>query len=104
MTSSETNATAAALTQVGIKYTTQVQVVSTQRGMPAAGVLKPGDIITKVNGVPIDSVTGLSRQIRAQGAGQPLRLTVIRQTGRRNWSASRRCGARVIRSSASSSR
>jgi Lon-like protease len=80
MTSSETNATAAALTQVGIKYTTQVQVVSTQPGMPAAAVLKPRDIITKVNGVPIDSVTGLSRQIRAQGAGQPLRLTVIRQT------------------------
>jgi PDZ domain-containing protein len=79
MTSSETNATAAALTQVGIKYTTQVQVVSTQRGMPAFGVLKSGDIIAKVNGVPIDSVTGLSRQIRAQGAGQPLRLTVKRQ-------------------------
>jgi Lon-like protease len=79
MTSSETNATAAALTQVGIKYTTQVQVVFTQRGMPAFGVLKSGDIIAKVNGVPIDTVTGLSRQIRAQGAGQPLRLTVIRQ-------------------------
>jgi PDZ domain-containing protein len=79
MTSSETNATAAALTEVGIKYTTQVQVVSTQPGMPAAAVLKRGDIIAKVNGVPIDTVTGLSRQIRAQGAGQPLRLTVIRQ-------------------------
>jgi len=79
MTNSEANATAAALTQVGIKYTTQVQVISTERGTPAFGVLKRGDIISKVNGVPIDSVTGLSRQIRAQGAGQPLRLTVIRE-------------------------
>jgi PDZ domain-containing protein len=78
MTNSEANATAAALTQVGIKYTTQVQVVSTQPGMPAAAVLKRGDIITKVNGVPIDSLTGLSREIRAQGAGRQLRLTVIR--------------------------
>ena len=78
MTNSEANATAAALTQVGIKYTTQVQVISTERGTPAFGVLKSGDIIAKVNGVPIDSVTGLSRQIRARGAGQPLRLTVIR--------------------------
>jgi Lon-like protease len=78
MTNSEANATAAALTQVGIKYTTQVQVISTERGTPAFGVLKSGDIIAKVNGAPIDSVTGLSRQIRAQGAGQPLRLTVIR--------------------------
>src|SRR5580704_13621326 len=43
MTSSETNATAAALTQVGIKYTTQVKVVSTQPGMQAAADgLKPG--------------------------------------------------------------
>ena len=80
MTNSEANATAAALTEVGIKYTTQVQVVSTQPGMPAAADgLKPYDIIAKVNGVPIDSVAGLSRQIRAQGAGQPLRLTVMRQ-------------------------
>jgi Lon-like protease len=78
MTNSEANATAAALTEVGIKYTTQVQVISTERGMPAASVLKPGDIIAKVNGVPIDSVTGLSKEIRAQSAGHPLRLTVIR--------------------------
>ena len=82
MTNSEANATAAALTQVGIKYTTQVQVVSTQPGMPAAAALKRGDIITKVNGVPIDSVTGLSREIRAQGAGRPLQLTVIRHEQR----------------------
>jgi Lon-like protease len=78
MNNSQSNATAAALTQVGIRYTTRVQVISTERGMPAFGVLKHGDIITKVNGVPIDSVTGLSREIRAQGAGRPLRLTVIR--------------------------
>jgi PDZ domain-containing protein len=78
MNNSQSNATAAALTQVGIRYTTRVQVISTERGMPAFGALKRGDIITKVNGVPIDSVTGLSREIRAQGVGRPLRLTVIR--------------------------
>src|SRR5262249_40304212 len=78
MTNSQANATAAALTEVGIKYKTQVQVISTERGMPAGRVLQPGDIITKVNGVPIDSVTGLSEQIRARGAGRPLGLTLIR--------------------------
>jgi len=78
MTNSEANATAAALTEAGIKFKTQVQVISTEPGMPAARALLPRDIITKVNGVPIDSVTGLSQQIRAQGAGHPLRLTVIR--------------------------
>ena len=36
MTNSEANATAAALTEVGIGYTTQVQVLSTEPGMPAA--------------------------------------------------------------------
>jgi len=78
MTNSEANATAAALTEAGIKFKTQVQVISTEPGMPAARALLPRDIITKVNGVPIDSVTGLSQQIRAQGAGHPLRLTVTR--------------------------
>jgi Lon-like protease len=78
MTNSESNATAAALTEVGIKYTTQVQVISTERGMPAASVLKSGDIITKVNGVPIDGVTGLSKEIRAAGTGHPVRLTILR--------------------------
>jgi Lon-like protease len=78
MTNSESNATAAALTEVGIKYTTQVQVISTERGMPAASVLKSGDIITKVNGVPIDGVTGLSKEIRAAGTGRPVRLTILR--------------------------
>jgi Lon-like protease len=78
MTNSEANATAAALTEVGISYRTKVQVLSTEPGMPAARVLQSGDIITKVNGVPINSVTGLSQQIRAQGAGRPLQLTVMR--------------------------
>jgi Lon-like protease len=78
MTNSQADATAAALTEVGIRYTTQVQVISTERGMPAATVLKSGDIITKVNGVPIDGVTRLSREIRAAGVGRPVRLTIVR--------------------------
>ena len=78
MTNSQANATAAALTEVGIRYRTQVQVLSTERGMPAARALQSGDIITKVNSVPIDSVTGLSQQIRAQGAGRPVLLTIVR--------------------------
>ena len=78
MTNSEANATAAALTEAGIGYKTQVQVLSTEPGMPAARALRAGDIIAKVNGVPIDGLNGLSQQVRAQGAGRPLRLTVIR--------------------------
>lgn len=98
MTNSQANATAAALTEVGIKYKTQVQVLSTERGMPAARVLRAGDIITKVNGVPIDSVNGLSGQIRAQGAGRPLQLTIIRQqkTQEVNVTAARSQGHLVI--------
>jgi Lon-like protease len=78
MTNSEANATAAALTEAGIRYKTQVQVLSTEPGLPAARVLRGGDIIAKVNGVPIDGVNGLSQQVRTQGTGRPLRLTVIR--------------------------
>jgi Lon-like protease len=78
MTNSQADATAAALTQVGIPYTTQVQVISTEPGMPAARVLRACDIITRVNGTPIASVTALSKLIQARGAGRPLQLTVKR--------------------------
>ncbi len=71
MTDSQADATAAALTQLGIGYKTQVQVVSTEPGMPAARVLRPGDIITAINGTPVHSLAALSKQIRADGRRAP---------------------------------
>ena len=78
MTSSQSTATAAALTQLHIPYTTEVVVVQAQKGFPAYGVLKAGDVIAKVNGQPVTSPGGLTRLIYAQPAGSTLTLTIIR--------------------------
>lgn len=78
MTSSQSTATAAALTQLHIPYSTQVVVVQPQKGFPAYGVLKAGDVITKVDGQPVTSQGGLTRLVYAHPAGSTLTLTIIR--------------------------
>jgi PDZ domain-containing protein len=78
MTSSQSMATAAALTQLHIPYSTQVVVAQPQKGFPAYGVLKAGDVITKVDGQPVTSQGGLTRLIYAHPAGSTLTLTIIR--------------------------
>jgi PDZ domain-containing protein len=78
MTSSQSTATAAALTQLHIPYSIQVVVVQTQKGFPADGVLKAGDVITKVDGQLVTSQGGLTRLVYSHPAGSTLTLTVIR--------------------------
>src|SRR5262245_59820598 len=78
MTSSQSTATAAALTQLHIPYTTEVVVVLTQKGFPAYGVLKAGDVITEVDGQPVPGQGGLPRPSYARPAASTLTLTVIR--------------------------
>ena len=53
MTGSQQTATAAALTELHIPYTTEVAVVQAVPGYPAYGVLKAGDVITAVDGKPV---------------------------------------------------
>src|SRR6266699_3115286 len=50
MTSSQSTATAAALTELHIPYSTQVVVFQPEKGFPAYGVLKAGDVINSVDG------------------------------------------------------
>src|SRR6266851_692999 len=50
MANSQQTAEAAALCQAGISFTTIDTVQATVRGMPAAGLLRPGDVITAVDG------------------------------------------------------
>src|SRR5262249_14940066 len=78
MTSSQQMATAAALTQLHIPFTTQVVVVQPEKGFPAYGVLKAGDVITEVDGQPVTSQAGLTKLISAHPAGSTLTLTIIR--------------------------
>ena len=78
MTSSQEDAVAAALTELNIPYQTQVVVVQTQPGFPAAGVLQAGDVITAVDGKPVTSESSLTRLVGAHPAGSTLTLTIIR--------------------------
>ena len=74
MTSSQQTATAAALHQLGIGYSTAAGVVSTEKNMPAAGVLQAGDLITAVDGQPVSGpsqLTSADQVARGRGAAAP---------------------------------
>jgi PDZ domain-containing protein len=78
MTGSQQTATAAALTELHIPYSTEVAVVQTVAGYPAAGVLKAGDVITAVDGKPVTGPSGLTGLIYAHPAGSTLTVTIDR--------------------------
>jgi Lon-like protease len=78
MTGSQQLATEAALTELNIPFRTQVVVVGTESGYPAAGVLKSGDVITAVDGQPVTGENSLTSLIRAHPAGTVLAVTILR--------------------------
>jgi Lon-like protease len=78
MTSSQDIATAAALTELHIPYSTQVVVVQADKGFPAYGVLKAGDVIKSVDGQPVTSQASLTKLIAAHPAGSTLTLDITR--------------------------
>jgi Lon-like protease len=78
MTGSQQLATAAALNELHIPFTTQVVVVQAEAGFPAAGVLKPGDVITAVDGKAVTSESGLTSLIQGHPAGTTLNVTIVR--------------------------
>jgi PDZ domain-containing protein len=78
MASSQQLATAAALTQLHIPFQTNVQVLSTVAGYPAAAVLKANDVIEAINGKPVTGQTALSSVIDSQPVGSTFQLQVLR--------------------------
>jgi Lon-like protease len=78
MASSQQLATAAALTELHIKYQTPVEVVATVPGYPASKALKAGDVIEAVDGQPVTGDTVLSSMITAHPVGTTLQLAVLR--------------------------
>jgi PDZ domain-containing protein len=67
---SQTDAEAAALRYLG--YPTRVQVVTVVDGAPADGRLRPGDVITSVNGSEVTEVDQLQELVSANPAGTTL--------------------------------
>jgi PDZ domain-containing protein len=78
MASSQQLATAAALSELHIKFTPQVEVLATAAGYPASKSLKAGDVIEQVDGQPVTSPASLSTQITSHPAGSTLQLQVLR--------------------------
>jgi PDZ domain-containing protein len=78
MAGSQEQATAAALTALHIAFRTTVTVVQAEKGTPASGVLKAGDIIVSVDGAKVTGATQLTSLITAHPAGTQLSLVVSR--------------------------
>lgn len=78
MTNSQDNATAAALTELKIPYTTVISVVSTVKDQPAAGKLLKGDEIVAVDGKPVSEIEAVGEAVRARGPGEQVTFGVVR--------------------------
>lgn len=78
--------------QLGARGVEGAVIAEVARGGPAAGVLRPGDIVTAVGGQAITSATGLTQQIGNARPGDQLTLQILRE-GRRS-SVTLRAGTR----------
>ncbi|HET6151995.1 MAG TPA: S16 family serine protease [Marmoricola sp.] len=78
MSDSQDDATAAALSADGIAYKTDVVISATEKGAPADGKIKPGDIIVAVNGVPTTGADQLVKQVRALSPGTIINVKLRR--------------------------
>lgn len=78
MANSQQTATAAALCQLETSFKTIDTVQSTIKGMPAASVLRAGDVITAVDGTPVSCRADAGTLIKERKAGAPLQLTILR--------------------------
>lgn len=78
MTNSQDSATAAALTELKIPYSTVVSVVATEKGMPADSKLKPGDEINSVDGRLATDVDMVSDTVKAHKPGDLVDFGITR--------------------------
>lgn len=63
---------------IALGYPLKVTVSEVLKGQPADGKLKPGDLITAVDGTPVDSSDRLVALIRGKPVGTTLQLSVTR--------------------------
>src|SRR5580692_8142783 len=78
MANSQEVATAAALCQLKISFKTVDTVQATIKGMPAAGALQAGDVISAVDGKPVTCNADAGTLVKQRKPGAPVALTVLR--------------------------
>lgn len=78
MVDSQGESIAAAMTYLGYTLQTAAVVVSTSAGMPADGVLLPGDTVIALNNLPVSSIDELRAAVQDAGSSKPVTVSVIR--------------------------
>lgn len=78
MVSSQEEATAAALRELGITVPATLTISDVDRKVPAASVLKRGDVLLTIGGARIGSLATLRDQLQKVTAGDPVTLRVRR--------------------------
>ncbi|NLF06172.1 MAG: PDZ domain-containing protein [Actinomycetales bacterium] len=78
MTTSQENATVAALTELGIEVPATITVEEPIEGTGAVGVLLPKDQIASINGTPVVTYRDMSDALLAAGAGSTVEVGVLR--------------------------
>ncbi len=78
MRQSQDDATTAALRQLGIPSKVTVAVASVSAGAPADGKLKPGDVVTSVDGTAISSAKAVGEAVRKHAPGETVTIAYTR--------------------------
>ena len=78
MVNSQQDAIAAAMTSLGYDYPTDLTVASLADDAPAVDLIKPGDVITSVNGEAVADITALRAALTANGAQTPATVGLTR--------------------------
>ncbi|WP_213813854.1 S16 family serine protease [Glaciihabitans sp. dw_435] len=78
MVDSQKEAVAAALHELGIKFTTTLTVAAIAQGSPAESQLKAGDVIESINGTTFTFLGDVSAAVIANGADKPATVVVLR--------------------------
>jgi Lon-like protease len=76
---SENSATLAALNELGLPFTTTVQVQRVDERLPAAGLLETGDVLTAVDGQPVASSAALRDLVSSRDPGSEVRIGYERE-------------------------
>jgi PDZ domain-containing protein len=79
MTDSQQQATAAALFEQGIKFTSVISVVGTIKGTAAVGIFKDGDVLTSVNGRSFVDADQLHSIVVDNGTTKPMTVDFTRK-------------------------
>ncbi len=78
MTDSQESATAAAMRELHMPMKAVVLVDSTQKGLPADGKLKPGDVIVAIDGKKVADMTSVTAAVTAHKPGDTATFTIKR--------------------------